>query len=162
MEPPRHVHPIAEWCIFGIEVYSGTEQLSFLSPRGGKYIEIPRGVRYHHGVLSFGGIYMEVSFDVAVATEHGIHAAIVLNHIAHLMRFPDGSQAGHFKTCGRAYVHVPPEHLWKTFPFMSLRQASATLRELRDGGLIAERDYGGLDPDYRNWYTLTEKGDAVC
>lgn len=61
MEPPYSVHPIAEWCILGIEVYSGTGQLSFLSPRGGKYIEIPRGARYHHGVLSFGGTYMEVA-----------------------------------------------------------------------------------------------------
>lgn len=92
MEPPCSVRPIAEWCIFGIEVYSGTGQLSFLSPRGGKYIEIPRGVRYHHGVLSFGGTYMEVSFDADVAAEHGVRAAVVLNHIAHLMRFPDGSQ----------------------------------------------------------------------
>ena len=74
MEPPRHVHPIAEWCILGIEVYCGTGQLSFLSPRGGKYIEIPRGARYHHGVLSFGGTYMDVSFDADVATEHGIRA----------------------------------------------------------------------------------------
>lgn len=124
MEPPRHVHPIAEWCILGIEVYCGTGQLSFLSPRGGKYIEIPRGVRNRHGVLSFGGTYMEVSFDADVAAEHGVRAAVVLNHIAHLMRFPDGSQAGHFKTCGRAYVHVSPEYLWKLFPFMSLRQAT--------------------------------------
>lgn len=122
MEPPCSVHPIAEWCIFGIEVYSGTGQLSFLSPRGGKYIEIPRGVRYHHGVLSFGGTYMEVSFDADVATEY----------------------------------------LWKMFPFMSLRQATEALRELREGGLIAEREYGGLDPDYRNWYTLTETGNAVA
>lgn len=110
MEPPCSVRPIAEWCIFGIEVYSGTGQLSFLSPRGGKYIEIPRGARYHHGVLSFGGTYMEVSFDADVAAEHGVRAAVVLNHIAHLMRFPDGSQAGHFNTCGRAYVHVSPEY----------------------------------------------------
>lgn len=128
MEPPRHVHPIAEWCILGIEVYCGTGQLSFLSPRGGKYIEIPRGVRNRHGVLSFGGTYMEVSFDADVAAEHGVRAAVVLNHIAHLMRFPDGSQAGHFKTCGRAYVHVSPEYLWKLFPFMSLRQATEALR----------------------------------
>lgn len=117
MEPPRHVHPIAEWCILGIEVYCGTGQLSFLSPRGGKYIEIPRGVRNRHGVLSFGGTYMEVR---------------------------------------------SPEYLWKMFPFMSLRQATAALRELREGGLIAEREYDGLDPDYRNWYTLTETGSAVA
>lgn len=77
MEPPRHVHPIAEWCILGIEVYCGTGQLSFLSPRGGKYIEIPRGVRNRHGVLSFGGTYMEVSFDADVAAEHGVRAAVV-------------------------------------------------------------------------------------
>lgn len=80
---------------------------------------------------------MEVSFDADVAAEHGVRAAVVLNHIAHLMRFPDGSQAGHFKTCGRAYVHVSPEYLWKLFPFMSLRQATEALRELREGGLIA-------------------------
>ena len=86
---------------------------------------------------------MEVSFDADVAAEHGVRAAVVLNHIAHLMRFPDGSQAGHFKTCGRAYVHVSPEYLWKMFPFMSLRQATEALRELREGGLIAEREYGG-------------------
>ena len=48
------------------------------------------------------------------------------------------------------------------FPFMSLRQASAALRELREGGLIAEREYDGLDPDYHNWYTLTETGSAVA
>lgn len=105
---------------------------------------------------------MEVSFDADVATEHGIRAAVVFNHIPHLMRFPDGSQAGHFKTCGRAYVHVSPEYLWKLFPFMSLRQATAALRELREGGLIAEREYDGPDPDYRNWYTLTETGNAVA
>lgn len=162
MEPPYSVHPIAEWCILGIEVYSGTGQLSFLSPRGGKYIEIPCGARYHHRVLSFRGTYMDISFDADVATEHGIRIAVVLNHIAHLMRFPDGSQAGHFKTCGRAYVHVSPEYLWKLFPFMSLRQATAALRELREGGLIAEREYDGPDPDYRNWYTLTETGNAVA
>ena len=137
MEPPCSVRPIAEWCIFGIEVY-------------------------RHGVLSFGGTYMEVSFDADVAAEHGVRAAVVLNHIAHLMRFPDGSQAGHFNTCGRAYVHVSPEYLWKMFPFMSLRQATEALRELREGGLIAEREYGGLDPDYRNWYTLAETGNAVA
>lgn len=90
MEPPCGVRPIAEWCILGIEVYSGTGQLSFLSPRGGKYIEIPRGARYHHGVLSFGGTYMEVSFDADVATEHGVRAAVVLNHIAHLIGSPTG------------------------------------------------------------------------
>ena len=83
---------------------------------------------------------MEVSFDADVAIEHGIRAAVVLNHIAHLMRFPDGSQVGYFKSCGRAYVHVSPEYLWKMFPFMSLRQATAALRELREGGLIAERE----------------------
>lgn len=90
---------------------------------------------------------MEVSFDADVAMEHGIRAAVVLNH---------------FKSCGRAYVHVSPEYLWKMFPFMSLRQATAALRELREGGLIAEREYGGLDPDYRNWYTLTETGNTVA
>ena len=58
---------------------------------------------------------MEVSFDADVAAEHGVRAAVVLNHIAHLMRFPDGSQAGHFKTCGRAYVHVSPEYLWSNW-----------------------------------------------
>ena len=107
---------------------------------------------------------MEVSFDADVAMEHGIRAAVVLNHIAHLMRFPDGSQVGYFKSCGRAYVHVSPEYLWKMFPFMSLRQATAALRELREGGLslIAEREYDGLDPNYRNWYTLTETGSAVA
>ena len=82
MEPPRHVHPIAEWCILGIEVYCGTGQLSFLSPRGGKYIEIPRGVRNRHGVLSFGGTYMEVSFDADVAAEHGVRAAVTGNAVA--------------------------------------------------------------------------------
>ena len=75
---------------------------------------------------------------------------------------PRRSQAGHFNTCGRAYVHVSPEYLWKMFPFMSLRQATEALRELREGGLIAEREYGGLDPDYRNWYTLAETGNAVA
>lgn len=45
---------------------------------------------------------------------------------------------------------------------MSLRQAREALRELREGGLIAEREYDGPDPDYRNWYTLTETGNAVA
>lgn len=161
MEPPCSVHPIAEWCIFGIEVYSGTGQLSFLSPRGEKYRNTPWCPLSPRGIVVWRHLHGG-RFDVAVATEHGIHAAIVLNHISHLMRFPDGSQVGYFKTCGRAYVHVPPEYLWKMFPFMSLRQASAALRELREGGLIAEREYGGLDPDYRNWYTLTETGSAVA
>ena len=86
------------------------------------------------GYCRLEALTWEVSFDADVAAEHGVRAAVVLNHIAHLMRFPDGSQAGHFNTCGRAYV----------------------------GGLIAEREYGGLDPDYRNWYTLAETGNAVA
>ena len=34
--------------------------------------------------------------------------------------------------------------------------------ELREVGVIAEREYDGPDPDYRNWYTLTETGNAVA
>lgn len=81
---------------------------------------------------------MEVSFDADVATEHGIRAAVVLNHIAHLMRFPDGSQAGHFNTCGRAYVHVSPEYLWKMFPFKRRRMTAPIKAPARK-----ENIYGG-------------------
>ena len=105
---------------------------------------------------------MEVSFDADAATEHGVRAAVALDHIAHPMRFPDGSQAGHLKSRGRAHVHASPERLWKMLPFMSLRQATAALREPREGGLAAGREYGGLDPDCRNRYTLAETGGAVA
>lgn len=103
---------------------------------------------------------MEVSFDVDVATEHGVPAAVIFNHIAALTQLPDGARTGYFKACGHTYVHVPPDYIWQIFPFITRRAAVTALRELVEGGLIVQRDYGGLDPDYRHWYTLTEAGEA--
>lgn len=162
MEPPCSVHPIAEWCIFGIEVYSGTGQLSFLSPRGGNRNTpwcplSPRGI---------------------VVWKH-LHGSQLRCRCGDGARHPRRSRAQSY----RAPDAVPRRVAGRSFQYMRSRlracvarvpledvplheppsgDATEALRELREGGLIAEREYGGLDPDYRNWYTLTETGNAVA
>lgn len=53
MEPQRRAHPVGRWCIIVIEVYDGTEQLSFLSPRGVRYFEYPYGAHHHRRGIFF-------------------------------------------------------------------------------------------------------------
>lgn len=53
MEPRRRAHPVGGWCIIAIEVYGGTEQLSFLSPRGVRYFEYPYGAHHHRRGIFF-------------------------------------------------------------------------------------------------------------
>ena len=107
---------------------------------------------------------MEVSFDADVATG----ARHPRRSRAQSYRAPDavprrvaGRSFQYMRSRLRACVaRVPLEDVPLHEPPSG--DATEALRELREGGLIAEREYGGLDPDYRNWYTLTETGNAVA
>lgn len=102
---------------------------------------------------------MKHIFDIEIAEQYGINAAILLENIgfwiaqseANEINFHDGSYWT-FNSC-RA--------LQELFPYMSKRQIHSALEKLISDGLIVTGNYNKVAYDRTLWYTLTQKGKSI-
>ena len=102
---------------------------------------------------------MKHIFDIEIAEQYGINAAILLENIgfwiaqseANEINFHDGSYWT-FNSC-RA--------LQELFPYMSKRQIHSALEKLLNDGLIVTGNYNKVAYDRTLWYTLTQKGKSI-
>ena len=102
---------------------------------------------------------MKHIFDIEIAEQYGINAAILLENIgfwiaqseANEINFHDGSYWT-FNSC-RA--------LQELFPYMSKRQIHSALEKLINDGLIVTGNYNKVAYDRTLWYTLTQKGKSI-
>lgn len=102
---------------------------------------------------------MKHIFDIEIAKQYGINAAILLENIgfwtaqseANEINFHDGSYWT-FNSC-RA--------LQELFPYMSKRQIHSALEKLINDGLIVTGNYNKVAYDRTLWYTLTQKGKSI-
>ena len=102
---------------------------------------------------------MKHIFDIEIAEQYGINAAILLENIgfwtaqseANEINFHDGSYWT-FNSC-RA--------LQELFPYMSKRQIHSALEKLINDGLIVTGNFNKVAYDRTLWYTLTQKGKSI-
>lgn len=102
---------------------------------------------------------MEHSFDIKIAKEYGIEAAIILKHLYYWVKRNQLNE----RHCheGRYWTYNSIKAYSELFPYLSERQVRYTLGKLKEQGLIL---VGNFNDDPRNrtlWYTLTDKGMAL-
>ena len=105
---------------------------------------------------------MNHSFNIKVAQEVGIEAAIVLNNIAHWVSYKKAADVD----CRNGYywVYMSADGFAKYFPYMSIRSIRYALNKLETEGLIASDILQFLNKnsfDRTKSYTLTEKAEKL-
>ena len=102
---------------------------------------------------------MEHSFDIKIAKEYGIEAAIILKHLYYWVKRNQLNE----RHCheGRYWTYNSIKAYSELFPYLSERQIRYTLSKLKEQGLILTAN---LNDDRRVrilWYTLTDEGMAL-
>lgn len=98
-------------------------------------------------------------FDVEVAQMVGVHAAILLENIAHWCEHSKANEInfhdGCYWTCNsvKAFAGL--------FPYLSTSAIRTALDKLKDAGLIVVGNYNKSAYDRTSWYALTEKAEAL-
>ena len=99
---------------------------------------------------------MEHSFDIDIAKEYGIPAAILLKHIYYWVE-KNRTNEKHYRD-GYFWTYNSLKSFGKLFPYMSESTVKRSLKKLVDDGLIIEAVYNDVPFDRTKWYTLTPIG----
>jgi DNA-binding HxlR family transcriptional regulator len=99
---------------------------------------------------------MEHSFDIDIAKEYGIPAAILLKHIYYWVE-KNKANAKHYRD-GCFWTYNSLKAFCKLFPYMSESTIKRSLKKLAEDGLIVEAVYNDVPFDRTKWYTLTSLG----
>ena len=99
---------------------------------------------------------MEHSFDIDIAKEYGIPAAILLKHIYYWVE-KNRTNEKHYRD-GYYWTYNSMKSFCKLFPYMSESTIKRAIKKLSDEGLIIEAVYNDVPFDRTKWYTLTSLG----
>ena len=99
---------------------------------------------------------MEHSFDIDIAKEYGIPAAILLKHIYYWVE-KNRTNNKHYRE-GNYWTYNSMKSFAQLFPYMSDSTIKRSLKKLADDGLIVEAVYNDVPFDRTKWYTITQLG----
>ena len=103
---------------------------------------------------------MEHSFDIDIAKEYGIPAAILLKHIYYWVEKNRANE----KHCidGEYWTYCSVKAFGELFPYMGAKVIRNGLQKLEDGGLVKVGCFNDQVYDRTKWYALTSKGRNLC
>lgn len=103
---------------------------------------------------------MEHSFDIDIAKEYGIPAAILLKHIYYWVE----KNRANYKHLieGEYWTYCSVKAFGELFPYMSAKVIRNGLTKLEEGELIKTGCFNTQVYDRTKWYTLTPKGRSLC
>ncbi len=99
------------------------------------------------------------SFDVEVAKDHGIEAAVILQNMNFWIE-KNRANEKHFYD-GRYWMYNSIRAFCELFPYMSQSTIRRTLEKLQEDGIIATGNYNKAGYDRTLWYAITEKGYSI-
>lgn len=99
------------------------------------------------------------SFDVEIAAEYGINAAILLQNLDFWIAKNKANKENYID--GRYWTYNSIKAYKELFPYMSERQISIALKKLADEGLIVTGNYNNSAYNHTTWYAITEKGKSI-
>ena len=99
---------------------------------------------------------MEHSFDIDIAKEYGIPAAILLKHFYYWVE-KNRTNEKHYRD-GYFWTYNSMKSFCQLFPYMSDSTIKRAIKKLVDGGLIIEAVFNDIPFDRTKWYTLTPDG----
>lgn len=98
-------------------------------------------------------------FDVEVAKEVGIIAAVLFQHIAFWCQHSYANGTNYYE--GRYWTYNSIKAFREIFPYLSKSQVDTALKKLVDAGLIVKGNFNKSTYDRTAWYALTEIGNAL-
>ena len=99
------------------------------------------------------------SFDIDIAVEYGIPAAILLNHFYFWIAKNKANEANFHDGC--YWTYNSRKAYAKLFPYMTERQIKSAIDKLIDAGIIKTGCFNKDTRDRTLWYALTEKGFCI-
>ena len=103
---------------------------------------------------------MEHSFDVEIAREYGVPAAVILHHL-YFWIVKSKADGRNFKN-GRYWTYSSINAMLKIFPYYSKNTISRTMEKLEEDGLIITGVFNEIGYDRTKWYALTDLGESIC
>ena len=102
---------------------------------------------------------MKHIFDVDIAKNYGVNAAILLENIGYWIKQNEANETNFYD--GTYWTFNSRRAYKELFPYMSERQINTAFQKLIDDGLIMTGNYNKLAYDRTLWYALTQKGKCI-
>lgn len=102
---------------------------------------------------------MKHIFDVDIATEYGINAAILFENICYWIQKNEANETNFYEN--DYWTYNSHKAFSELFPYLSKRQIETALTKLIENGLIKTGNYNKLAYDRTLWYALTQKGKSI-
>lgn len=97
--------------------------------------------------------------DIGVAQLVGANAALILENISYWCEHNAANNANLHD--GRYWTYNSTKAFGELFPYMTINVIRASLKKLKDNGLILTGNYNKSAYDRTMWYTLTEKAEKM-
>ena len=113
------------------------------------------------GISQKGGLKLTMNhfFNVDIATEYGVNAAVLLERIGYWVKQNEANDTNFFD--GYYWTYNSRRAYRELFPYMSKRQLDTAFQKLIDAGLIITGNYNKQNYDRTLWYTLSKNGKAI-
>lgn len=98
-------------------------------------------------------------FDVEIAKEYGVNAAILLQNLGYWIMRNKANETNYYD--GKYWTYNSRKAWSELFPYMSERQIDTAFKKLIDNGLVVTGNYNKLKYDRTLWYALTQKGECI-
>lgn len=102
---------------------------------------------------------MKHYFEVEVAAEVGINAAVVFENIAFWIMHNE--KQGKNKRDGVHWMYATQKDIAAQFDYLTLKQVRTALERLQESGYLRTGVYNRHGYDKTLWYSLAEKGEAI-
>lgn len=98
-------------------------------------------------------------FDIEVAQMVGVNAAVLLENIAHWVEHNQANEENYHD--GHYWTFNSMKAFEELFPYIKPRGIRTALDKLKEEGLIIVGNYNKSPYDRTQWYSLTEKAEAL-
>lgn len=102
---------------------------------------------------------MNHSFDVDIAAQYGVNAAIVFQDMGYWCEHSRNNRSNYYD--GHYWTYNSNKALCEHYPYMSGKAIRSAVQKLIDAGLIITGNYNKLPFDRTLWYALTDEGDKL-
>lgn len=102
---------------------------------------------------------MKHLFDVDIAKQYGVNAAVLLENIGYWIKQNEANETNYFD--GYYWTYNSRRAYREMFPYMSERQITTAFEKLISDGLIITGNYNKVAYDRTLWYALTQKGKCI-
>lgn len=103
---------------------------------------------------------MKHYFDVYVAKEVGVNAAIVYENIAFWVNH--NAKQGKNLREGVHWMYATQKELSEQFDYLSIKQVRTALEKLEEHGFIMTGSFNRHSYDRTTWYSITDKAESIC